>query len=150
MKKVLLGSIVLTVFAIAIGLFQISSCTKTTAQQPAKPATFPLAGLWTGTYTVNEQPGVGEQYFSFIIKPDGSIIVETKGAGQQHLSIGTWTLSDSTLNCSFISIYGLTNNVGVNQSATAVWDKTGKLNSGTWQSSPTSLGTGKFTLTRIN
>ena len=63
MRKLLLGSIVLTIFAFASILFQMSSCKKAEAQTTA--TNYPIEGLWIGTYTTDGQPGLGEQYFSF-------------------------------------------------------------------------------------
>ncbi|MBV4359458.1 hypothetical protein [Pinibacter aurantiacus] len=151
MKKLLLGSIVLTAFALAISLFQISSCTKTNAQQPAtKPTTYPIEGLWTGAYTVDLQPGLGERYFGFSIKPDSTIIIESSAGGQQNLSVGKWTLRDSVFVCTVTSVYGVANNVNVTQTMIGKWDKSGKLTQGAWQTSGQPNNYGKFTLARIN
>jgi hypothetical protein len=148
MKKLLMGSIVLVTFAVASLVFQISSCKKADAQATT---TYPIQGLWTGTYAVDGQPGFGLQYFSFILKPDGTMINDTKWSGQQHLAPGTWTLNGNTLSCTFTCVYGLSSNIGITQTSTATWDNTGKLTSGIWQNVPTfSGGSGTFTLTRVN
>ena len=129
-------------------LVQISSCKKDDT-----PVTtvlkYPIQGLWIGSYTVDGQDKLGAQYFSFIIKPDGTIIADTKGDNQQHLSIGTYTLNGTTLNCTFTCVYGIQSNIGVTETSTATWDKTGKL-LGTWKNTPPNTGSGVITLIRIN
>jgi len=146
MKKLLQASIILTVFAISIGVFQISSCKKATAQTTS---TTSIEGLWVGTYTVDGQSALGAQYYSFIIKPDGKMIVDSKWANQQHLSIGTWTLNGNTLSCSFTCVFGISSNVGVVETSTATYDNTGKLTSGIWKNIPPLSGSGTFTLTKV-
>ena len=146
MKKLLMASLALTTFAASILLFQMTSCKKSNAQTPQ---TYSIQGLWIGTYTVDGQPGLGQQYFSFIIKPDGTIINDTKGANQQYLSLGTWSLTGDTLSSSFTCVYG-PNNIGVTETSKAYFDKTGKLTSGVWKNIPPLNGSGTFTLSRIN
>jgi hypothetical protein len=147
MKKLFMASAALITFAIAMTLFQISSCKKSTAQNSA---TYPIQGLWIGTYTVDGQPGLGEQYFSFIIKPDGTMINDTKFSNQQHLAPGTWTLSGSTLSCTFTSVYGIPQNIGITETSTATWDNKGKLTTGIWKNVAPLTGSGTFTLSRVN
>lgn len=135
-------------FILAGLLFQISGCTK--ADTPVTTVVnYPIEGLWIGTYTVTGQDNLGTQYFSFIIKPDGSIIADTKGDKQQHLAIGNWTLNGTILSTTFTCVYGIQSNIGVTESATATWDKTGKL-VGTWKNTPPNSGTGIINLARIN
>ena len=129
-------------------LCQIISCKKDPT--PATTVTkYPIQGLWIGTYTVDGQDKLGAQYFSFIIKPDGTLIADTKGDNQQHLSVGTYTLNGSTLNCTFTCVYGIQSNIGITETSTATWDKTGKL-LGTWKNIPQNSGSGIITLTRVN
>ena len=139
----------LTTFAVAITIFQMSSCKKADAQTPST-TTYPIEGLWVGTYTVDTEPGWGDQYFSFIIKSDGTMIVDSKGANTQHLSTGTWTLNGTTLSCSFTCVYGIPSNVGVAETTTATWDKAGKLTSGLWKNVLPLTGSGIIILTRVN
>jgi uncharacterized protein YwbE len=40
--------------------------------------------------------------------------------------------------------------MGVKQSISATWDKTGKLTDGTWQTLLSNGSTGKFTMSRVN
>ena len=148
MKRLLFTTVVL--FALASFVFQMSSCKKQDPIPTPIPVVinFPIEGLWIGTYTVDGQSKVGEQYFSFVIKPDGTLITDTKGASVQHLAIGTWSLKDGILSCTYTYIYGISTNVSVTQTSTATWDKTGKL-VGTWKNdSP--LVTGTIALKRVN
>ena len=142
-----MASVALVTFAVASLVFQISSCKKATAQ--TTPTHYPIEGLWTGTYSVDGSPGLGDQYFSFIIKPDGTMINDTKYTGEQNLAIGTWTLTGHTLTCNFTNIYGQPAHLGVVETSTATWDETARLTSGVWQNVPPS-GSGTFTLNRVN
>jgi len=146
MRKLLMTSMALVIFAISLTLFQLSSCTKTDAEAPIN---YPIEGLWIGTYTIAGLPALGEQYFSLIIKPDGTMINDTKYTNQQNLSIGTWTLNGTTLSCTFTNIYGQAVHLGVQETTTSTWDKTGKL-SGTWQNVGPQTGSGTIKLTRVN
>lgn len=164
MKKILMGSIVLTVFAIALVMVEMSSCKKAVGQntviydtvkvyihdsvQYCPTATYPITGLWIGSYTVDGQPALGQQYFSFIIKPDGTVINDTKGSSVQHIALGTWTLTGNKLTCSFTCIYGLAPNIGIKETTTATWSNIGTL-SGTW-ANVSSSGSGTITMTRVN
>jgi hypothetical protein len=148
MKK-LFNLIMLTMLVLASILFQMSGCKKDDGQVTNPSTSYPIQGLWIGTYTVDGQSGSGEQYFSFIIKPDGTLIADTKEGTQQHLANGTWTLSGTTLSCSFTCVYGFPSNIGITETSTATWDKTGKL-TGTWKNIPPRTGSGVIKLTRIN
>jgi len=145
MKRAFMSAIVLLVFSISIVLFQLS-CKKQAVAQPGTPS---IQGLWTGTYTVSGQPELGQQYFSLIIKPDGTMIADTKGENTQHLAPGTWSLSGNQLTCNYTCVYGLPANVGITEIAIATWDKTGKL-TGTWKNDPDTQGAGEITLTKVN
>jgi hypothetical protein len=128
------------------------SCKKDNTSQATATA-FPIQGLWVGTYSVDGDPGAGQQYFSFIVKPDGTLVCDTKGNGntKQYIGIGTWTLAGNTLSTTVINIYG--NNgvaIGINQTSTSTWDNTGKLTNGIWKNPSPSSGQGTFTLNRIN
>ena len=135
---------------VIILLFTGISCTKETTTDPTTP-TYSIQGLWIGTYTVDGQAALGQQYYSFIIKPDGTMIGDSKGStpAQQHITLGTWTLTGTTLSCAFTCVYGASATIGLNQTVTSTWNNTGKL-TGTWKnvSGPTASGT--FTMTRVN
>ena len=148
MKKLLMSALVLSAFACSILLVQMTSCKKSNAQTPV---VYSIQGLWTGLYTVDGQPNIGQQYFSFVLKPDGTIINDTKGGGVQNLCVGSWALTGDTLACSYTCVYGVPASIGVTQTAKAYFDKTaGKLTSGTWKNLAPSSGTGTFSLNRVN
>jgi hypothetical protein len=147
MKKLSTSCAVLTSFALSMVIFQ-TSCKK----DPTTPNSSPhsIEGLWIGSYSVDGQPSLGEQYYSVVIKPDGTMIEDTKWSGKQHLSIGTWKLDHDTLNYTATCVYGLTANVGTTEKHAAIFDASkGTLSSGKWQNVPVS-GSGTFTASRIN
>jgi hypothetical protein len=125
------------------------SCSKDTAQTTTPVPTYPIQGLWVGTYTVDGQPGLS-QYYSFIIKTDGTMLADAKSISpvQQHISVGNWSLADTVLTCNYTNIYGISFNIGIVQTSTAKWDKTGKL-TGTWRNVGVT-GSGTFTMNRVN
>jgi hypothetical protein len=108
-----------------------------------------IQGLWIGSYTVNGQPGLGQQYFSLVFKPDGGIIYEGKAGGQQHLNVGTYTLTGGNFVATTTCVYGLAQNIGVQQEITGEFDKaTGTIRNGQWKSlNP--AGTGNFVVEEI-
>jgi len=164
MKKLLMGSLVLTIFAFAITIFQLSCVKATVAQTKTITDTIYLTktdtafvctpsinGLWIGTYTVDGNAGYGQQYFSLIIKPDGTMINDTKWGGQQNIGIGTWTLVGDSLTCTMTGLYGQSSNIGVQEKQTAIFNKTtGQLSGGVWVNLPPNTGSGTFVLTKVN
>lgn len=147
MKKNLKSIISLPIIVLCVFLFQITGCKK---DDPQTPSAFPIEGLWIGTYAVDGQPALGQQYFSFVIKPDGTMINDTKSGGQQNLAVGTWTLNGNVLSCTFTNVYGQSQHIGLTETSTATWDKAGKLVSGIWKNVPPLVGSGTFTLARVN
>jgi hypothetical protein len=89
-----------------------------------------ILGLWTGKYLVNGSST--SSYYSFVIKPGGKLIVDSKAGSQQHISTGTWKLSGTTLTCTYTCIYGSEGSIGLLQTSSTTWDKQDKL-SGTWK-----------------
>lgn len=145
MKKVvtLVTALIVTLF-----ITQLIGCDKSDSN-PSEPKS--IQGLWIGTYSTNGQTTNTDSYYSFIIKPGGSLLVETRFLNQQEFANGSWTLSGNTFSCSFTYVYAATGHVGTVQTATATWDNSGKLTSGTWINTTPSNGvTGTFTLTKIN
>jgi hypothetical protein len=130
-----------------VSLSVLVSCEKDKTTTPATVTTYPLQGLWTGTSLA--AGSTGTIYYSFIIKPDGTMIVDSKPGTVQHISIGTWTQSGTTVSYSYTCIYGSSGSIGLIQSGTGTWDNTGKL-SGTWQNVNGVTANGTLTLTRIN
>lgn len=129
------------------------SCDKDDDDVVAPPVTYNIAGLWIGTYTVNQLPNQTPLYYNFSIKPDGKILSEGKGSdGKSYYHQGTWTLNGITFTATYSTI---NSTVGVvTQSATLTFnaDK-GTLTDGTWTDvvNPNGHLDGKFqTLTRVN
>lgn len=138
MKNVLLGFLIFTTV--------LASCDKD--DNPPAPKTYPIQGLWIGTYTIDGQPGVGQQAYTLAIKPDGTITVDTRFNNQQQLAIGTWTLTGPSLTTTYTYVYG--SGTGTQQATTITWDNSGKL-TGTYRNTTPSNGiTGTITLTRVN
>jgi hypothetical protein len=138
--------------AIVILFFTVAlSCTKesvTTTPTPCPTPTYPIQGLWIGTYLSTQSPAQAAQYFSFVIKPDGTMLVESIGAAQKYYSAGTWTLTGTSFSAVYTSFSYPAGNGPFTQTATATFVNTGNLNSGAWSNNPTSSGT--FTMTRVN
>ena len=148
MKKFLLNGKFTAILIGAIVLFQLSSCEKNDVTP--LPTTHTIEGLWIGSYTVNGQPNLGNQYFSFSIKPDGTVVNDTKGENMQHLNIGNWTLTGDSLSCTTTCVYGLSSNLGVVEKHTAKFDKIkGTLTNGIWKNVPPMNGSGTFSLTKV-
>ncbi len=110
-----------------------------------------MVGLWRGTYSVDGQPELGQQELNLIIKPDGTMDNDSKAGPQQHFSTGTWTLvGDTAFSCTATCVYGYSNSIGQKQKHTAIFNKTtGKLTSGVWINLPPVVGSGTFTLTKV-
>ena len=142
MKKILMSTIILSLFAATLTLIQISSCTKTDASPTIIHDTvkvtivdtvcptpkYPITGLWIGTYTVPQVQG--QFYYSFAIYPDNTILVKSKGAdGNTYYSAGTWKLSSNNL---FTATYTSMNYNGsqVTQTTTATYSNSGVLTNG--------------------
>lgn len=151
MKTILKSSLVLLLFAASIVIIEMS-CKKTvTAQCPT--ATYPIAGLWIGTYKT-DQVAHDPLYFSFVINPDGTLIVKSKGAPPAQPTIygtGTWTLTGNVFSFAFSTInYSSV----VSQKGTLTFSNTGVLSGGTWQNTSSDNGafyTGTYpTMVRVN
>lgn len=101
MKKILMASFAMTVFAVSALLLQLTSCQKAISQlnnHECPPPVYPVEGLYIGTYSVDSKPEQGNLYYSFVVFPDGTLL--TKGVtefGDTTYQKGNWTLSsDST------------------------------------------------------
>jgi hypothetical protein len=145
MKKIIsLTKALIVIFSLA----QFTSCDKSDS---TPTETHSVQGLWIGTYSTNGQSTNTDTYYSFIIKPGGSLLVETKFLNQQEFAVGTWSLSGNTLSCVYTYVYAASGHVGTVQSATVTWDNSNKLASGTWLNTTPSNGlAGTFTLTKVN
>lgn len=153
MKKIFMVSLALTVLAVSIGLFQMTSCTKAIAQTKTDTiymCNSSINGLWSGT--IQDATSVPQPY-NLSIKADGTISFEGIALNQEHFGVGTWTLTDSILTCNITTLYGLSYNVGIKQTLTAVFNnKTGILSSGKWIDiyPNTATSSGTFMVKKVN
>ncbi len=139
-------------FATLLTLFSITSCKKECPIPP--PATYPIEGLWTGTYTVDALPSQGALSFNFYVKPGGNILTEGKGGdGKTYYASGIWSLSGSIFTAT-ITTHATIYAAPVTQLITATYSNIGTLTNGTWRdtNNPNGLGfAGKFsTMQRSN
>lgn len=132
MRKLLISSF--SIFLAAILLFQ-TSCKKdevaATNNTPCPTATYPISGLWTGTYSSNSSLGTAS-FYSLTIYPDGTIL--TKGLispGNYGYGTGTWTLNGNTFSATTSNMAVLPGDV-ITQSMTATFSNTGTLTNATW------------------
>ena len=133
MKKILMASITMTVFAVSVLLFQLTSCKKAVAQvnQDCPKPTYPVAGLYTGTYSVNFKPGQGNLYYSLVVFPDGTLL--TKGLtefGDTAYSKGNWALSSDSVFTAAIETFA---KPSVFQTITGIFSNDGKISNATWE-----------------
>ena len=127
----------------------LPGCEKDSDDDDPTPAS--IEGLWIGTYSVNGHPNVAPEYYSLIIKPDGTVVNETRGLNQQHFSVGNWALTGNSFTCTTTCVYGASVNIDAVQTHTATFDKTnGTITNGIWTDvvSPLNL-TGTFTMTKV-
>jgi hypothetical protein len=151
MKTLLKSSLVLLLFSASIIVFEVSCKKDSVAQCPS--ATYPVAGLWIGTYQT-DQVSHAPLFCSFSIYPDGTFLGKFKGnppAQDVAYATGTWTqVGDSvqyhttTLNYSTV----------VEQKGAMKFDNSGKLTGGYWIDLTADGGqfyTGTFpTMARVN
>lgn len=155
MKKILMASLAMTVFAVSALLLQLTSCKKVAAQlnnNDCPSPTYPVEGLYIGTYSVDSKPEQGDMYYSFVVFPDGSLL--TKGLtefGDTTYQKGSWQISgDST----FTGTIATFTTPSVIQSITGKFSKDGKISNAQWQDSYNPFGSnlsGDFSvMQRIN
>ena len=118
---------------LASALF-FSSCTKEADTTPAETTepTYPVEGLWLGTYTVNGQTSQGSLFYSFAVYPDGTLFTKGTGAdGKTYYSTGTWTWQSSRSNI-FVGTITTINSGGlpITQRITATWSNKGVMTDG--------------------
>jgi hypothetical protein len=146
LKSTKLTAFLLAFMSLTIGL---ASCEKDDDDPDPTPAT--IEGLWIGTYSVTQIPSAGLQYYSLIIKPDGTLIADTEGLDEQHFNVGTWTLTGNTFSATTTCVYGLPSSIGTVQTHTATFDKTtGTFTNGVWADvdAPPNIS-GAFTVTKV-
>jgi hypothetical protein len=129
--------------AVCLALFCTGACKK---DSTAAPVSYPIAGLWIGTYTFNTQAPL---YFSFTIYPDGSMSYKSKGSNDYTFyANGTWTMTGSIFSYTVTT----TNTPGATQSTqsgTATYSNTGKLTNGI-NINVLTKESGTFSMTRVN
>ena len=119
MKKIFITS--LSLFATLIMFSTIhTSCTKNCTPTTTTTTKKTIQVLWVGTYLSNGSSV--SQFISLSIKPDGTFICDSKGAGKQYLSIGTWSLTGDTLSCTATCVYGLPSNIGVTENHKSIFN----------------------------
>lgn len=134
----------------------VSACTKETKPTEPPAQTYPIEGLWLGTYSVDGMPAQGQLFYSFAIYPDGTLLTKSKGGdGKFYYSSGTWTLSGGKVFNGTITTFETFNSaLKVTQTVTATFSNSGKLTDGTWKDTNNPHGpglAGKFsTFQRIN
>lgn len=148
------GKLLFSTFLMSILL--VTACTKETEPKAPPAPTYPIEGLWIGTYSVDAMPAQGQLFYSFAIYPDGTLLTKSKGGdGKFYYSSGTWTLSSGNVFNGTITTFDTYNSASrITQTVTANYSNTGKLTDGTWKDTfnPHGAGlTGKFsTFQRIN
>ncbi len=146
LNGILLKSI-LMIFVIGTQL----GCTKNNTTNSTSTPTS-ILGLWAGTAITTG--GTTPQYFSLIVKADGTVISDTKTSSNlssQYFSVGTWALNGNTFTYSITNVYGntLPSYVGQTQTGIATFSsQTGNLTNGSW-TNPSPFSSGTFTVTKV-
>ena len=146
-----MASVALCSFALCASLFQLTSCKKAVAQTAGCPTpTYPISGLWIGTYNTDQVSHV-PTYFSMTIYPDKSLIVKARGvppAQSVVYATGSWTMVGDTLKYTDTTINYPTQ---VIQKGTMIYSNTGVLSNCKWQDVTGQVYTGTFSsLLRVN
>jgi len=85
----------LTAFTLLLSAFYTNPARQVTTNRPYVNS---AVGLWIGIYTAKQVPEQGELYYSFIIKPDHTLLAEGKGNDDRtYYSAGKWEIKDSLL-----------------------------------------------------
>lgn len=144
MRKLLISTF--SIFLVAVLLFQTSckkdEVTNTGGTTDCPTATYPVTGLWTGTYSVDNN-STPARFYSFSIYPDGTVL--TKGLladSEFSYSSGTWTLNGNAFSATITNFLS----PSITQKVTATFSNTGTLTNATWQDTvnPYGLLTGTF------
>lgn len=137
--------------AFLITALAVSSCQKDSTPPTPTTPTYPVEGLWIGTFTVDNNPSqAGTYFYSYAVYPDGSILVKSLPAdGNTYYSAGQWTLSNANV---FSATFTSMNFKGaqVTQTITANFSDTGKMTDGVWTDKINANQTGKLSMERVN
>lgn len=131
-------------FGLLLSFVSVKSCERKTNTCDCR-----LAGIWSGTYTVDQVQDQGKLPYNFVFKPDGSLITEGKGGdGITYYSSGNWQLEGNELKCTLKSInfpYG-----EVVQSANFRFDEQNcKLINGKWRDIEVGNNSGTYQLSQV-
>lgn len=149
-------SAVLMIFAATALIFQLTSCQKVICGTPpthdCPPPVYPVAGIYTGTYSVTSIPEQGNLYYSFVVFPDGTFLTKGLGStGDTAYQKGNWTLSaDSTFTGNIKTF----TTPSVVQTISGHFSNDGKISNAVWHDVYNPFGSGlsgKFsTMQRVN
>jgi hypothetical protein len=114
------------------------------------PATYPVAGLWEGTYQT-DQISHAPTYASMTIYPDGTITKRNGvvGTNEYHYTRGRWTLSGNTFQYRDTTL--IYSGGTVIETGTLTFKNDGTFSNATWQNVSGQSYTGTFqNMKRIN
>jgi hypothetical protein len=141
MKKILMASVVIAVFAISILLLQLTSCKKAVGQTTPDCPTpiYPVEGLYVGTYSVNSLPGQGNLYYTFVVFPNGDLLTKNVVAnGDTVYQKGSWTMSNDSFNATIATF----STPSVIQNIKGKFSDDGKISDATWKDIYNPYGSG--------
>jgi hypothetical protein len=131
--------------AVSVILFN-SGCKKNSdpITPPTPTVNHNIQGVWAGTAS---NATITIPYY-LTIKADGTCSFEGISAGNvENFGTGTWTLTGTAFTCQLTTLYGVTNNIGIKQNITGVFDtKAGTLTSLTWNDIDGATDQGTFLL----
>lgn len=142
MRKVFMTSLPMTVFAVVTLLFQLTSCKKAVGQtnNDSPATTYPVAGLYTGTYSVNSKPDQGNLYYSFVVFPNGDLLTkDVTEYGDTVYQKESWTLSSDSTFTATIATFSIPS---VIQNITGRFSNDGKISNAIWQDTYNPYGIG--------
>jgi hypothetical protein len=136
----------LVLFSIFASSLFVLSCKK----DKVEPVTYPIVGLWIGTYVqTSGDPSGDSLYYSYDLRADSTVLTVSEGGdGNTYYGQGKWTLSGT----SFSALISTTNlgQEGAEQIVTAIYNKSnGTLTSGKVENIGNPFRA-NFSLSRIN
>jgi len=146
-----LNKILLKLFLMLFVIGTQLGCTKNNTTT-CTPTPTSILGLWAGTAITSG--GSTPQYFSIIVKADGTIISDTKTSSNlssQYFSVGSWTLNGNLFTYSITNVYGNIppSYIGQTQTGSATFSaETGNLTNGIW-TNPSPFSSGTFSVSKV-
>jgi hypothetical protein len=119
MKRLNIGTFVAF---ICIAAMSFASCKKNKDAAPPSP----MEGTWVGKWGHNN--AVPSEYYSFVIKSNGTLKVKGEDGDDLSLGTGKWSLDEST----FKVVYYYNNNPGVKLNVVAKLNDANTEISGSW------------------